>query len=96
MSKKRVVITGVGAVTPLGLNVKDSWSNILASKSGIDNITRFDTEHMLCKIAGELNGFDPENYIEPRDVKKMDPFIHYGIAAAFCLSVLHIKSKLSR
>lgn len=82
MSKRRVVITGIGAVTPLGLNIKDSWSGILDSKSGIKNISRFDTELLQCKIAGEILGFNPEEHIEPRDVKKMDPFIHYGIAAA--------------
>lgn len=82
MSKRRVVITGIGAVTPLGLNIKDSWNGVLNSKSGITHISRFETEHMQCKIAGELKDFDPEFYIEPRDVKKMDAFIHYGIAAA--------------
>lgn len=82
MSPKRVVITGLGMVTSLGLNVKDSWSGILSSKSGVKNIVEFDTSKLACKIASTITDFDPENYIPPRDVGKMDRFIHLGIAAA--------------
>lgn len=79
---KRVVITGIGIVSPLGLSASDTWSAIIESKSGIRNITSFDTSKFPCKIGGTLQNFNPENYIEPRDVRKMDKFIHYGIAAA--------------
>lgn len=82
MSPRRVVITGIGMVTSLGLNVKDSWSGILSSKSGVKNIVEFDTSKLACKIASTLPDFNPENYIAPRDVRKMDRFIHLGIAAA--------------
>jgi 3-oxoacyl-[acyl-carrier-protein] synthase II len=79
---KRVVITGVGMVSPLGLTAGDTWSAIIESKSGIRNITNFDTGKLPCKIGGTIQNFNPENYIEPRDVRKMDKFIHYGLAAA--------------
>ena len=82
MSSRRVVITGVGIISSLGLNTKDSWSGILSSKSGVKNITHFDISQFPCKIASLVSEFDPENYIPPRDVRKMDKFIHYGIAAA--------------
>lgn len=80
---RRVVVTGLGMVTPVGLNVKDSWDAIINSKTGIKNITSIDTSKLKCTIAGSLpSSFNPEDYIEARDIKKMDKFIHYGIAAA--------------
>ena len=82
MSNRRVVVTGIGMVTPVGLNVKDNWSAILNSQSGISLITAFPTEKLSCKIAGVIQGFKAEDYINPKDVRKMDNFIHYGIAAA--------------
>ena len=82
MTTRRVVITGIGMVSPLGLNIASSWSEILAGRSGITNITSFDTSKLPCRIAGTVKDFNPENYIEPRDVRKMDKFIHYGLAAA--------------
>ena len=82
MTTRRVVITGIGIVSPLGLNAASSWANILASKSGITNITSFDASKLPCTIAGTVKDFNPENYIEPRDTRKMDQFIHYGLAAA--------------
>ena len=81
MSKRRVVITGVGVLSAIGLNVEENWESILAGKSGIDYITKFDTEPFSVKFAGELKGFDVTEYIKPKEAKKMDPFIHYGIAA---------------
>lgn len=81
MSKRRVVITGLGVLSAVGLNVKENWENILAGKSGIDYITKFDTEPFAVKFGGELKGFDVTEYIKPKEAKKMDPFIHYGIAA---------------
>jgi beta-ketoacyl-acyl-carrier-protein synthase II len=81
MDKRRVVVTGLGAVTPLGNNVQDFWDGLCAGKSGIGNITRFNTEDFPIKIAGEVKGFDPLDYIDKKEVKKMDTFIHYAIAA---------------
>jgi 3-oxoacyl-[acyl-carrier-protein] synthase II len=86
MNKRRVVITGIGAITPLGLNVKETWAGIVASKSGIKKIDRFNTERLPSKIAGLIDtsetGFNPHNFIPQKDVKKMDLFIQYAIAAA--------------
>lgn len=82
MSSRKVVITGVGLVNSLGLDVKDSWSGILSSKSGVKNITHFDTSQCPCKIASIASEFNSEDYISPRDIRKMDKFIHFGVAAA--------------
>ncbi len=82
MSKRRVVVTGLGIVSPVGNDIVTAWSNILAGVSGIGPITHFDTTAFATKIAGEIRDFDPATYIAPKDVKKMDPFIHYGIAAS--------------
>ncbi len=80
----RVVITGVGLLTPLGLDKASTWEGVVNGKSGIDRITRFDAEAagMSCTIAGEVKGFDPAPYINRKDVRKMDTFIQYGVAAA--------------
>jgi 3-oxoacyl-[acyl-carrier-protein] synthase II len=82
MATRRIVITGVGMLTSLALNTADTWSKILAGKSGVKNISSFDTEKIACKIASEIPEFNAENYINPGDVRKMDRFIHLGIAAA--------------
>ena len=82
MAKRRVVITGMGMVSPVGLNVKDSWENILAGKSGIAPITHFDVSSFSTRFGGSVKDFDVENYLSAKEAKKMDPFIHYGIAAA--------------
>lgn len=81
MTKRRVVITGLGVLTPVGLNVGETWHNLLAGKSGIDYLTKFDTEAFSVKFGGVLKGFDATEYIPAKETKKMDPFIHYGIAA---------------
>ncbi len=81
MSKRRVVITGLGCVTPLGNNVQSTWDSILAGKSGITALTGFDTEGFSVKFGGQLKGFDITKYILAKEARKMDPFIHYGIAA---------------
>jgi 3-oxoacyl-[acyl-carrier-protein] synthase II len=80
--KRRVVVTGLGIVSPIGNDVKTAWSNILAGKSGIGPITHFDASTFPTRIAGEVRDFDPAQYVAPKDVKKMDPFIHYGIGAS--------------
>jgi 3-oxoacyl-[acyl-carrier-protein] synthase II len=85
---RRVVITGLGMVSPLGCNVDNSWKGLLDCKSGVSQITKFDTTDYQCKIAGEVkygtasNQFNPLKYVEERDLKKMDPFIIFAIAAA--------------
>lgn len=82
MSKRRVVITGLGHVSPVGNDVATGWANILAGKSGIARITRFDASDLACQIAGEVKDFDIGAYISQKDARRMDVFIHYGIAAA--------------
>jgi 3-oxoacyl-[acyl-carrier-protein] synthase II len=82
MDPRRVVITGLGLVTPLGIGVEKSWSGLTEGRSGIVRISRFDASAFQTQIAGEVDGFDPEDYIEPKEVKKMDRFIHFGLAAA--------------
>lgn len=79
---RRVVITGLGVVSPIGNDVKSNWEGLLAGRSGIGPITRFDASRTDTKIAAEVKGFDPENYVEKKEVKKMDLFIQYSIACA--------------
>jgi 3-oxoacyl-[acyl-carrier-protein] synthase II len=78
---RRVVVTGVGLLTPLGIGTELSWGAILASESGIAGITAFDAAAFSCRIAGEVKGFDPGNYIEKKEIKKMGRFIQFAIAA---------------
>lgn len=82
MNKKRVVITGVGMITPLGIGIEESWNGLVTGKSGIRKITQFDATAFPTQIAGEVEGFNPEDYIEVKEIKKMDRFIHFAIAAA--------------
>ncbi|MDH5357376.1 MAG: beta-ketoacyl-ACP synthase II [Gammaproteobacteria bacterium] len=82
MSKRRVVITGLGAITPVGLSVKESWDNILAGKSGIAPLTIFDVSEFPVRFGGSIKNFDITTVIPRKDAKKMDTFIHYGIAAS--------------
>jgi 3-oxoacyl-[acyl-carrier-protein] synthase II len=82
MSRRRVVVTGLGCVSPVGNTVDAAWSNLLAGKSGIDLISRFDASSFACKIAGEVRNFDLDSYISAKEARTMDSFIHYGIAAA--------------
>ncbi|MFW2331990.1 MAG: beta-ketoacyl-ACP synthase II [Nitrospinota bacterium] len=79
---KNVVVTGLGLISPLGLNNDDNWNNAINGRSGIDQITRFDTTGYPTTIAGEVKGFDASQYLDSKDAKKMDRFIHYAIAAA--------------
>ncbi len=81
MTKRRVVVTGIGMLTPLGNDVDTTWSNILAGKSGISDITRFDATAFSTRFAGEVKDFNPEDYIAKKETKKMDRFIQLGIAA---------------
>jgi len=81
VTKRRVVITGLGMVSPVGLSVPECWANILAGKSGIGPITHFDVSDFSVRFGGSVRNFDVTEYISPKDAKKMDPFIHYGVAA---------------
>jgi 3-oxoacyl-[acyl-carrier-protein] synthase II len=81
MNKRRVVITGLGIVSPVGNDVETAWKNVVAGVSGIGPITHFDASAFPTRIAGEVKNFDPAAYIPPKDIKKMDTFIHYGVAA---------------
>jgi 3-oxoacyl-[acyl-carrier-protein] synthase II len=82
MTRRRVVVTGLGCISPVGNTVADAWSNLLAGQSGIGPITRFDASAMSCRIVGEVKNFDLESYISAKEARTMDRFIHYGIAAA--------------
>lgn len=82
MEKIRVVVTGIGVITPLGVGVEKSWNALLAGVSGIGRITRYDDPNLPVQIAGEVDGFVPEDYIHPKEVKKMDRFIHFAMAAS--------------
>ncbi|WP_294946693.1 beta-ketoacyl-ACP synthase II [Sulfurivirga sp.] len=81
MSKRRVVITGLGMVSPLGNSVAESWEGIKAGRSGIRTIDTFDVSNFSVKFGGLIRDFDVSQYIKPKEAKKMDPFIHYGMAA---------------
>src|SRR6185312_13665122 len=81
MNKRRVVVTGLGIVSPVGNDVATAWKNVVAGASGIGPITHFDASAFPTRIAGEVKDFDPAQFIPPKDIKKMDIFIHYGVAA---------------
>lgn len=82
MTRRRVVVTGLGCISPVGNTVADAWANLLAGKSGIGQITHFDASSFACKIAGEVRDFQLESYLNSKEARTMDTFIHYGIAAA--------------
>ena len=81
MSKRRVVVTGLGIVSPVGSTVQSAWETILRSESGIGLITRFDTSAYATKIGGAVRGFDVNEYITPKEARRMDEFMHYGMAS---------------
>ncbi len=81
MSRRRVVVTGLGLVSPVGNTVSEAWANILAGRSGIAAVTRFDASNLACRFAGEVKGFDVEQYMPAKEARHMDVFIHYGMAA---------------
>jgi 3-oxoacyl-[acyl-carrier-protein] synthase II len=82
LTRRRVVITGIGMISPLGIGNDATWQGLIEGKSGIGRITKFDASAYPCQIAGEVRGFDPEKWIEKKEVKKSDTFIHYAVAAA--------------
>ena len=81
-SPRRVAVTGVGLVSPLGIGNAENWDALLAGRSGIGPITRFDPSPFACRIAGEVQNFDPSRFLEKKEIKKMDTFIHYAMGAA--------------
>jgi 3-oxoacyl-[acyl-carrier-protein] synthase II len=81
VSRRRVVLTGLGVVCPIGNTVREAWDNALAGKPGITRITRFDPARLASQIAGEVKGFDVSPYMSPKEARRMDLFIHYGMAA---------------
>jgi len=82
VNKRRVVITGIGMISPLGIGNQPTWDGLVAGRSGVGRITKFDPSAFACQIAGEVRGFDPGQWIEKKEVKKSDTFIHYAVAAA--------------
>ena len=82
MSRRRVVVTGLGLISPVGNSVEEGWANILAGRSGIADITKFDASSFACQFAGEVKGFRVEDYFPAKDGRHMDAFIHYGLAAS--------------
>ena len=82
MSRRRVVVTGLGIISPVGNTVPEAWKNILAGTSGITRITRFDASAFTAQIAGEVKGFDPAQHLSAKEARRFDTFIHYGLAAA--------------
>jgi 3-oxoacyl-[acyl-carrier-protein] synthase II len=81
VSRRRVVVTGLGLVSPVGNTVSEAWENLIAGRSGITAITRFDASAFPVRIAGEVKGFDVSAYLSPKEARRMDVFIHYGMAA---------------
>lgn len=82
MAKRRVVVTGLGIISPVGNSIDDAWSSLMSGRSGITRISRFDPAAFACQIAGEVKNFDLAKYLTPKDARRMDTFIHYGLAAA--------------
>lgn len=82
MSRRRVVVTGLGCVSPVGNTVAESWSNLLAGRSGVELVTKFDASGLSTRFAGQVQGFELEKYITSKEARTMDTFVHYGIAAA--------------
>ena len=82
-SPRRVVITGIGAVTPLGLSMDTTWDALLAGRSGINTLTKFDASQLNTRFAGELKGFEPRNYMDRKEARRLDPYIQYAIAATY-------------
>jgi 3-oxoacyl-[acyl-carrier-protein] synthase II len=82
MQERRVVITGMGALTPIGNTVEEYWASLVAGRGGVGPITHFDASNHSCRIAAEVKGFDPNVYMDPKETRRMDPFVQYAVAAA--------------
>jgi 3-oxoacyl-[acyl-carrier-protein] synthase II len=81
MTKRRVVVTGLGLVTPIGMGVAESWKNAINGVSGITKITKFDSSNFASQVAGEVKEFDPSQFLPPKEIRRIDPFIQYGLIA---------------
>ncbi len=81
MTRRRVVVTGLGVISPVGNSIPEAWDNLVAGRTGIADVTRFDTTGFSCRFAGEVKGFDVEQYMPAKEARHMDTFIHYGMAA---------------
>jgi 3-oxoacyl-[acyl-carrier-protein] synthase II len=82
MGRRRVVVTGLGLISPVGNSVSEGWGNLVAGRTGIANVTKFDASALACRFAGEVKGFNVEDYFPAKDARHMDTFIHYGMAAS--------------
>ena len=82
MTRRRVVVTGLGLISPVGNTVAEGWANLLAGRSGVDQITKFDASSFACRFAGEVKDFKVEEYLSTKEARTMDTFIHYGLAAS--------------
>lgn len=82
MSRRRVVVTGLGLISPVGNSVAEGWANLIAGRTGIATVTKFDASALACRFAGEVKGFNVEDYFPAKDARHMDAFIHYGMAAS--------------
>jgi 3-oxoacyl-[acyl-carrier-protein] synthase II len=82
MSRRRVVVTGMGVVCPVGIGLEEAWKNLVAGRSGIGPITQFDASSYPTRIAGEVRGFDPERWMDKREARRNDRFIQLGLAAS--------------
>ena len=80
--QRRVVVTGMGIISPVGNDIASAWDALVAGRSGIGRITKFDASPLACQIAGEVRDFDVSAYMSPKEARRMDTFIHYGIAAS--------------
>lgn len=87
---RRVVVTGLGIISPVGNDIATAWSSLLAGRSGIGPVTRFDASTFPTRIAGEVKGFDVSAYMSPKEARHFDTFIHYGIAAGSRLSKIAV------
>ena len=81
-NRRRVVVTGIGLISPVGIGIEENWSNLIAGKSGIGPITRFDSSAFATHIAGEVKNFHPEEFISKKELRKMDPFLQFALGAA--------------
>ena len=81
MTRRRVVVTGLGVISPVGNSIPEAWDNLVAGRTGVADVTRFDTTGFSCRFAGEVKGFDVEQYMPAKEARHMDTFIHYGMAA---------------
>ena len=79
--RERVVVTGIGPVTPVGTGVDDFWTGITSGRNGIRRITAFETDDLPVKVAGEVPGFDPAPWLDPKEIRRTDRFVHYGVSS---------------